>query len=161
MGEKITLTSEDGFKFGAYLAKPSGTPRGALVVIQEIFGVNDHIRGVADDYAANGYRVVAPALFDRARRNITLGYTDTDIAEGRRIRAQVSFDQALADVAAAQAAVTGEGRVGVVGYCWGGTVTWLAAARLAGFAAAASYYGGGIGQFASEHPRCATQCHFG
>jgi carboxymethylenebutenolidase len=94
------------------------------------------------------------------RPGIELGYTDADIAEGRKIRGQLSFDQALADVEAARKAL-GDRNIGIVGYCWGGTVTWLAAARIAGFAAAASYYGGGIGQFAAEHPRCPTQCHFG
>jgi len=118
--------------------------------VQEIFGVNAHIRGVADGYAADGYHVIAPALFDRVRPGIELGYTDADIAEGRKIRGEVSFDQALADVDAAKLALHDSGKVGIVGYCWGGTVTWLAASRLDGFSAAASYYGGGIGQFASE-----------
>ena len=161
MGRMIGLVAGDGHRLDAYEALPTGAGRGGIVVVQEIFGVNDHIRRVADGFAADGYHVVAPALFDRVRRDITLGYTEADIAEGRKIRAQVSFDHALADVAAAQAALRDRGRVGVVGYCWGGTVTWLAAARLDGFVAASSYYGGGIGQFASEHPRCATQCHFG
>ena len=161
MGRMISLEASDGHRLDAYEALPTGPERGAIVVVQEIFGVNDHIRGVADGYAANGYRVLAPALFDRVRRDITLGYTEADIAEGRQIRSKVSFEQALADVAAAQAAMPDRGRVGIVGYCWGGTVTWLAAARLDGFAAAASYYGGGIGQFAAEHPRCPTLCHFG
>lgn len=156
----IDLTAADGHGLQAYEALPAGTPRGGIVVVQEIFGVNAHIRGVADGYAAEGYRVIAPALFDRVRPGIELGYTDADIAEGRKIRGQLTFDQALADVAAARKAL-GDGKVGIVGYCWGGTVTWLAAARLPGFAAASSYYGGGIGQFAAEHPRCPTQCHFG
>jgi len=161
MGRTRNLTANDGHRLGAYEAMPDGAPRGALVVVQEIFGVNAHIRGVADGYAADGYHVIAPALFDRVRPGIELGYTDADIAEGRKIRGEVSFDQALADVDAAKLALGGSGKVGIVGYCWGGTVTWLAASRLDGFSAAASYYGGGIGQFASEHPRCPTQCHFG
>ena len=156
----MRLTAADGHRLQAYEAVPAGTVRGGVVVVQEIFGVNAHIRGVADDYAADGYRVIAPALFDRVRSGIELGYTDADIAEGRKIRGQLTFEQALADVDAARKALGG-GNIGIVGYCWGGTVTWLASARLQGFAAAASYYGGGIGQFASEHPRCPTQCHFG
>jgi carboxymethylenebutenolidase len=156
----MELTAADGHRLQAYEAVPGGTARGGVVVVQEIFGVNDHIRRVADEYAADGYRVIAPALFDRVQRGIELGYTDADIAEGRRIRGQLTFEQALADVNAAREALGG-GNLGIVGYCWGGTVTWLAAARLPGFAAAASYYGGGIGQFAAEHPRCPTQCHFG
>ena len=156
----MQLTAADGHRLQAYEAVPAGATRGGVVVVQEIFGVNDHIRRVADGYAADGYRVIAPALFDRVRPGIELGYTDADIAEGRKIRGQLTFEQALADVEAARKALGG-GSIGVVGYCWGGTVTWLAAARLPGFAAAASYYGGGIGQFAAEHPRCAAQCHFG
>jgi carboxymethylenebutenolidase len=156
----MELTAADGHRLQAYESVPSGAARGGVVVVQEIFGVNDHIRRVADGYAADGYRVIAPALFDRVRPGIELGYTDADIAEGRKIRGQLSFDQALADVEAARKAL-GDGNIGIVGYCWGGTVAWLAAARIAGFAAAASYYGGGIGQFAAERPRCPTQCHFG
>ena len=154
------LVAADGHRLQAYEAVPVGAARGGVVVVQEIFGVNDHIRRVADGYAADGYRVIAPALFDRVRPGIELGYTDADIAEGRKIRGQLTFEQALADVEAARKAL-GDGNIGIVGYCWGGTVTWLAAARLPGFAAAASYYSGGIGQFAVEHPRCPTQCHFG
>jgi carboxymethylenebutenolidase len=161
MGRSIELSARDGHRLAAYEAQPAGKPRGGLVVVQEIFGLNSHIRRVADGYAADGYRVVAPALFDRVRPGIELGYTDADIAEGRAIREKVSFDDALADVSAALAALRDAGNVGIVGYCWGGTITWLAAARLAGFAAASSYYGGGIGKFASEKPRCPTQCHFG
>jgi carboxymethylenebutenolidase len=156
----MVLTAADGHRLQAYESVPAGAARGGVVVVQEIFGVNDHIRRVADGYAADGYRVIAPALFDRVRPGIELGYTDADIAEGRKIRGQLSFEQALADVEAARKAL-GDGNIGIVGYCWGGTVTWLAAARIVGFAAAASYYGGGIGQFAAEHPRCPTQCHFG
>lgn len=157
----VSLTAADGHRLGGYEALPASRPRGGIVVVQEIFGVNGHIRGVADGYAADGYRVIAPALFDRVRPGIELGYTDADIAEGRDIRGQITFDQALADVHAALVALRDDGNVGVVGYCWGGTVTWLSAARLDGFAAASSYYGGGIGQFASEHPPCPVQCHFG
>ena len=161
MGQTITLEAHDGHRLQAYEARPAGRPRGALVVVQEIFGVNSHIRRVADGYAAAGYRVLAPALFDRVRPGIELGYADADIAEGRAIREKITFDNALTDVGAALDALRATGNVGVVGYCWGGTVTWLAAARLAGFAAASSYYGGGIGKFATEAPRCPTQCHFG
>ena len=161
MGQSIELSARDGHRLAAYEAQPAGKPRGGLVVVQEIFGVNSHIRRVADGYAADGYRVVATALFDRVRPGIELGYTDADIAEGRAIRERVSFDDALADVSAALAALRDAGNVGIVGYCWGGTITWLAAARIEGFAAASSYYGGGIGKFASEKPRCPMQCHFG
>ena len=161
MGRTINLTASDGHRLQAYEALAEGKARGGIVVVQEIFGVNGHIRRVADGYANDGYRVIAPALFDRVRPGIELGYSDADIAKGRAIREQVGFEQALADVAAALGALRETGNVGIVGYCWGGTVTWLAAARLDGFAAAASYYGGGIGKFAGEKPRCAVRCHFG
>ena len=161
MGQMITLEAGDGHRLGAYEARPEGPARGGLVVVQEIFGVNAHIRRVADEYARDGYRVIAPALFDRVRPGIELGYADADVAEGRKIREKIDFENALADVAAAQAALRAAGNVGIVGYCWGGTVTWLAAARLDGFTAASSYYGGGIGKFAGEKPRCAVCCHFG
>lgn len=161
MGQTIKLEARDGHRLDAYEAQPAGRARGGIVVVQEIFGVNDHIRRVADGYAADGYRVIAPALFDRVKPGVNLAYDDAGVAEGRAIREKITFDDALADVAAAQAALRDAGKLGIVGYCWGGTVTWLGAARLAGFAAAASYYGGGIGKFAAEKPRCPAQCHFG
>ena len=161
MGQMITLTAKDGHTLAAYEAKPAGKPRGAVVVIQEIFGVNGHIRRVADGYAADGYHVIAPALFDRVGKDIQLGYTEADIAKGREIRGKVTWDQALADVAAALAHVKGSGKVGIVGYCWGGTVTWLSCTKLDGFSAGSSYYGGGIGNFAGDKPKCPVICHFG
>lgn len=161
MGSTLQLTATDGHKFSAYRADPAGKPRGGLVVIQEIFGVNHHIRSVADGYAADGYACVAPALFDRVQPGIELGYNEADIARGRDIRQKVSWDNAIADMRAALGALGGVGKIGVVGYCWGGTLTWLAATRIPGFAAAQSYYGGGIGNFAEETPGCPVQMHFG
>lgn len=161
MGQVITLTAKDGHKLSAYEAKPAGKARGAIVVVQEIFGVNNHIRGVADGYAADGYHAIAPALFDRVGKDIQLGYTEADIAKGREIRGKVTWDQALADVGAALAHVKGSGKVGIVGYCWGGTVTWVSCTKLDGFSAGSSYYGGGIGNFAADKPKCPVICHFG
>jgi len=161
MADTLTLTAEDGHSFAAYIAQPEGRPKGGLVVIQEIFGVNPHIRAVADDYAAQGYLAIAPALFDRVRPGIELGYGEADIAEGRAIRGQVRNEDALLDVAAAADAVKSAGRIAAVGYCWGGTLAWLAATRLDGFSAVASYYGGGIGGFAEERPHCPVILHFG
>jgi carboxymethylenebutenolidase len=161
MGQNITLTAKDGHKLSAYEAKPSGKPRGAIVVIQEIFGVNNHIRSVADSYAADGYYAVAPALFDRVSPNIELGYTEADIAKGRDIRMKLTWEQVLPDTQAAIDVAKAHGKVGIVGYCFGGTVAWLAATRLSDLSAASSYYGGGIGGFAAEKPKCPTQCHFG
>ena len=161
MAETIKLTASDGHEFDAYLAQPAGRPKGGLVVIQEIFGVNRHMRKVADDFAEQGFLAIAPALYDRVRPGIELGYDEDDVTEGREIRAQVGNDAPLKDIAAAADAVRSAGPVGIVGYCWGGTLTWLSATRLDGFAAASSYYGGGIGGLAGEQPRCPVIFHFG
>ena len=143
MGQTIELTASDGHTLAAYRADPSGTPRAGVVVIQEIFGVNAHIREVADDYAAQGYLAIAPALFDRSRSGIELGYDENAIAEGREIAFSLDPDLPVRDMAAAVEAAAGAGRVGVVGYCWGGSLAFLAACKL-GIAAASSYYGGQI-----------------
>jgi len=161
MGTMIELTAADGHKLSAYRAEPSGKPRGGLVVIQEIFGVNSHVKQVADGYAADGYLAIAPALFDRAQKNVDLGYTPDDIAKGREIRGKVTNDMALKDAEAAIKAASGAGKVGIVGYCWGGLVTWLAAGKLAGLSAAVPYYGGGILDNADIEPKVPVMAHFG
>ena len=161
MGTKVQLTSGDGFKPGAYRADPAGIPRGAIVVVQEIFGVNSHIRSVCDGFAANGYVAIAPALFDRIRPGIEIGYTPEDIAQGRELKAASPSDHALLDVSAARDAVANSGNVGIVGYCWGGFIAWLAASRLTGFACAIPYYGGGMTDAISEQPKCPVMMHFG
>ena len=161
MADTLTLTAEDGHTFAAYIAQPEGRPKGGVVIIQEIFGVNDHIRAVADDYAAQGYLAVAPALFDRVRPGIELGYSEDDVTKGREIRARVRNEDALLDIAAAADAVKSAGRIAAVGFCWGGTLAWLTATRLEGFSAIASYYGGGIGSLAAEKPHCPVILHFG
>jgi len=155
------LTARDGVRLDAYVARPAAKPRGALVVVQEIFGVNAHIRGVCDGYAVDGYVAIAPAVFDRVERGVDLGYDATGIEAGRALRAKADTTHALADIDAARAFVAGDGRVGVVGYCWGGLLAWLAACRLDGFAAAIVYYGGGIGDVLGETPRCPALGHFG
>jgi carboxymethylenebutenolidase len=161
LGRTVQGTAADGHSFGIYRADPAGAPRGALVIVQEIFGVNSHIRAVCDDYAAQGYVTAAPALFDRVERGVELGYQPDDIAAGRAIREKASFDQALADVETAAGQVAEAGRVGVVGYCWGGTVAWAAATLSHTFAAAVSYYGGGVPDLADEQPNCPVLLHFG
>jgi carboxymethylenebutenolidase len=161
MGENLTLTSEDGFKLAAYKATPSGTPRGAIVVIQEIFGVNHHIKQVADGFAADGYVAIAPALFDRVERGYDTGYGPQDIERGRAARGKLSTDDTLKDVRAAVKEASKSGKVGVVGYCYGGTVAWWAGTRLDGVAAAVGYYGGGIAAEADAKPRTAVMLHFG
>jgi carboxymethylenebutenolidase len=161
MGTWIELTAADGAKIAAYRADPAGTPRGGLVVVQEIFGVNSHIRSVCDGYAADGYLAVAPAVFDRYEPRVDLGYTPEDIARGRDLRGRAGADAALADIAAARIIAAGAGNVGVIGYCWGGLLAWLAAARLPGFACAISYYGGGMPDAIGDAPRVPVLAHFG
>ncbi len=161
MGETIELKASDGFELSAYKAAPQGTPRGGLVVIQEIFGVNNHMRGVADGFAKDGYLCIVPAMFDRAQRGVQLGYSEKDIAAGRDIRGKIADDMALKDMAAARDALKGAGKIGIVGYCWGGYLAWIAATRLDGFAGAIYFYGGGIGNVAGEKPRCPVSMHFG
>lgn len=161
MGTMIDLTAADGHAFKAYLAESAGRPRGGLVVVPEIFGVNSHIRAVADGYAADGYLTIAPALFDRAQRGYESGYSQPEIQAGLALMRQVTWDDALKDASAAVEAVKHAGEVGVVGYCWGGAVAWIAAARVPGLAAAVPYYGGAIPALKSERPRCPTMVHFG
>jgi len=162
MGEMLTLTAADGHRLSAYRATPAGTPRGALVVIQEIFGVNAHIKKVTDGFAADGYVAIAPALFDRVERDFETGYAPADIERGRMVRGKLQIEDAVKDVAAAVTEAQKTGRkVGVVGYCFGGTVAWLAATRIPGVAAAASFYGGGVADAAGEQPRCPVIFHFG
>ncbi|MEK9721272.1 MAG: dienelactone hydrolase family protein, partial [Quisquiliibacterium sp.] len=133
----------------------------AMVVVQEIFGVNSHIRAVADGYAADGYLAVAPALFERASPGYETGYSAEEIAASRELMSKVSMDDALKDVAASIEYAKSGGKVGIVGYCWGGTVAWLSATRLAGLACAVPYYGGQMGKFIDETPRCPVTGHFG
>ncbi len=161
MGQTITLTAKDGHTLGAYRADPAGKPRGALVVVQEIFGLNNHIRRVADGFAAQGYVAVAPALFDRVERGVELGYDQKSTETGRAIRGKVALDGALADIAAAIDYAKPFGKVGVVGYCWGGGLAFIAAARLPGIAAAVGYYGGLVAAHAQEKPKVPVMLHFG
>ena len=139
MSKTIQLKSSDRHSFDAYVAEPSGKPRGAIVVIQEIFGVNSHIRSVADGYARDGYLAIAPALFDRVQRQYESGYTQPEIQAGIAMKGKVSNEQALADAQASIDHVKHADKVGIVGYCWGGTIAWLAAARASGLSAAVSY----------------------
>ena len=136
-------------------------PRGGLIVMQEIFGVNSHIRAVCDAFAADGYVAIAPALFDRYESNVDIGYSAEDVARGRALKARASTDAALRDIAAARDAVASAGRVGIVGYCWGGFIAWMSAARVSGLACAISYYGGGMPAALAEQPRCPVCAHFG
>ena len=162
MGHDITLTASDGHELSAYVCEPEGPARGGVIVIQEIFGVNAHIRDVTERYAALGYKAIAPALYDRFERGFEVGYTPDDIAAGRVFKASANenIDGVLADVDAARQAVADAGKVGITGFCWGGFVVWMAACRL-DVQAAAGYYGGGIVDYNAEQPRCPTILHFG
>ena len=159
MVQMIELTAADGFKLSAYTAGDAAATKG-LVVAQEIFGVNHHIRDMADRFAAQGYAVCAPALFDRARPGVELGYTQDDIGKGRELRMQLDDAKVMADVAAAAAHLAGR-KLGIVGYCFGGTVAWWGATRSRAFAAASCWYGGGIPGTREERGNCPVQMHFG
>ncbi len=161
MGKMIELTASDGQRLAAYRADPAGQPRGGIVVIQEIFGVNSHIKSVADGFAADGYLAIAPAMFDRAQKNVDLGYSPQDIEKGRDIRAKITTDMAMKDSEAAVKAAAAGGKVGIVGYCWGGFVAWMASAKVPGLACAVPYYGGGILDNADLQPKVPLMGHFG
>lgn len=159
MADTITLKAADGHSLSAYRAGSPGAAS-ALVVVQEIFGVNGHIRRVCDRFAEAGYFVVAPALFDRAERGVELGYTQDDIASGREIRGKLTDEGVMADITAAAEAL-GAKRRGIVGYCFGGTVAWWGATRTNLFGAAVGWYGGQIAATRTAKPHCPVQLHFG
>lgn len=166
MGQFIDLTAKDGFTFPAYVAEPADKPRGAVVVVQEIFGVNSHIRSVADGYAAEGYLAVAPATFHRVKQGVELGYTEDDMKAGFGLKTAVEALPApgvLQDLQAAVDYAARAGKVGIVGYCWGGLLTWRAAAEVSGLAAAAPYYGGGMTtpEESARKPKVPVLAHFG
>ncbi|GAB3480736.1 dienelactone hydrolase family protein [Polaromonas eurypsychrophila] len=168
MANFIDLKSTDGLVFPAYVAEPAGKPKGAVVVLQEIFGVNSHIRSVADGYAAAGYLAVAPATFHRVQPDVEMGYTEPDMNAGFALKGAVEALPApglLQDIQAAinHAAQTSGGKVGIVGFCWGGLLTWRAACTLSGLSAAVPYYGGGMtaGDEPARQPACPVMAHFG
>jgi carboxymethylenebutenolidase len=163
MGTTIQITALDGNIFNAYRADPQGSPKGAVVVVQEIFGVNGHIRSVVDGYAERGYVAIAPALFDRVQAGVELGYDESGIDIGRKIAFEdVTMDQVMADIEAACDAVSTAGKIGIVGYCWGGSICYVAAARLSDkISAASGYYGGQIMPHIEEEPKAPLMLHFG
>ncbi|MGA7809325.1 dienelactone hydrolase family protein [Bradyrhizobium sp.] len=161
MGQDIELTASDDFRLGAYRAEPTGASKGAIVVIQEIFGVNHHIRNVCDRLAAEGYVAIAPAIFDRSQRNFQCGYSPDEIAEARKFIANPDWAAMLRDTEAAIDAVKSEGPVGIIGFCLGGSIAYAAATKLPGLTAAVGYYGGAIVRFADDKPKMPTQLHFG
>ena len=168
MGQFTNLTAADGFSVPAYVAQPAGKPRGAVVVLQEIFGVNPHIRAVADRFAEQGYLAVAPATFERVKPGVELGYLDADMGAGSELKTAVDAlpgAGVLQDIQAAidHAAQASGGKVGIVGFCWGGLLTWRAACLLKGLSAAVPYYGGGITSEdeIERQPQCPVMAHFG
>ena len=165
MGQFVTLSAADGVSFPAYVARPEGTPQGGLVVLQEIFGVNSHIRSVADGYAAEGYLVVAPSTFHRVQAGVDLGYSEADMGNGMALKAAVEALPApgvLADIQAAVDHAAQGGKVGILGYCWGGLLTWRSACTLNGLAAAVPFYGGGMttDAEAARTPKVPVMAHF-
>ena len=161
MGKQIQLTASDGHKFDAYVAEPSGKPKGALIVVMEIFGVNSHIKRVTDEYAGDGYLCIAPAFFDRVERGLDVGYSPPEIERARGLMQQMKFEDALKDVEAAKQHVAGAGKTGIVGWCWGGALSFKAACNVSGLAAAVCYYGGGIPGMQNEKPKCPVMFHWG
>jgi carboxymethylenebutenolidase len=166
MSHILELTAADGFSFPAYVAEPAENPKGGLVLLQEIFGVNSHIRAVADAFAAEGYRVVAPATFHRVKSGVELGYTEADMGEGFGYKTAVDGLPApgvMQDIQAAIDEAANGGPVAIVGYCWGGLLTWRAACTLSGLSAAVPYYGGGMtaGDDATGKPKVPVLAHFG
>ncbi|MGQ0511835.1 MAG: dienelactone hydrolase family protein [Betaproteobacteria bacterium] len=161
MGKFIELTASDGHKFSAYVAEPAAKARGGVVIAPEIFGINAHIQAVADGYAADGFHAVAPALFDRAQRKYDTGYSQPEIEAGVAIMQKLDSAKTLLDIDAAVAEARKGGKAGIVGYCYGGTVAWLAAARTAGLACAVPYYGGGMFNLIKEQPKVPVMCNFG
>jgi carboxymethylenebutenolidase len=166
MSHVTELTAADGFTFPAYVAQPTVNPKGGIVLLQEIFGVNSHIRAVADGYAADGYLVVAPATFHRVKAGVELGYTEADMNEGFGYKTAVEALPApgvMQDIQAAIEEAAQGGKVGIVGYCWGGLLTWRSACTLSGLSAAVPYYGGGMtaGDDAKRQPKVPVLAHFG
>ena len=160
MGEFTTLMARDGHEFNAWLAAPGGATRGAVVIAQEIFGVNRHIRSVAEGFAAEGYVTIAPCLFDRIRRGIELGYSEAEVQQGRGYRLQIPKEKTLLDLTACINVIKHAGRVSIVGYCWGGTLAYIAACELPVYCAV-SYYGGQIKDHLTRSPRRPVMYHFG
>ncbi|GAB6052777.1 dienelactone hydrolase family protein [Magnetospira thiophila] len=162
MGQILKLTAADNHSCAAYLARPDDDPKGALVVVQEIFGVNGHIRDVCDRLAVQGWTAIAPAVQDRVRPGVELDYDPEGVATGREIVEQLGWDGPMRDIAAAAEFVAPNGRVGVTGFCWGGSVTFLAACRVPAVGAAVGWYGRHLPQFVgTDHPQCPVMMHFG
>jgi carboxymethylenebutenolidase len=156
----IRLSTRDGHALGAYLARPTAQPRGGLVIAQEMYGVNSYLRSVCDFYATQGYVAIAPALYDRRERNLTYTYTKADHDRAQRTYTAWNLEHAIADLDAARDAIADAGRIGIIGFCWGGSLAWLSACR-SDYAGAVSYYGSMIPDLANERARCPVIAHIG
>ena len=161
MGKHIDLTASDGHKFQAYVAEPSGKPKGALIIVMEIFGVNSHIRRVTDEYAGDGYLAIAPQFFDRVQKGLDVGYAGQDMELARSLMQKMNLNDPLKDVEAAKQNVSSAGKVGIIGYCWGGSLAFKSAANVNGLACAVAYYGGSIPNIVDEKPKCPVMFHWG
>jgi carboxymethylenebutenolidase len=161
MGRRLDIEASDGHVLSAWRSDPPRNPQGAVVVLQEFFGVTAYIRDVCDRFARLGYVGIAPALFDRVERDVALDYSHEGMKQGDSLRARVTVEQSLIDVQAAVDYGTAFGKVAVVGFCWGGSLAFLAATRLKRVAAAVGYYGGWIAKYADEKPKVPTMLHFG
>ena len=159
-GREIAITAADGHKLSAWIAVPSITPRAGLVIAQEMYGVNGYLKGVCAWYAGHGYLAIAPALYDRVEPGLTFEYSDADNARAKALYRDYDWSKALADLEAARDAVAHVGKVGLLGFCFGGSLAWMAACR-SRFDAAVSYYGGEINRFLDEDARCPVECHVG
>jgi len=166
MGEFVKLTAADGVELSAYVARPAGKAKGAVIVVQEIFGINSHIRSIADKYAAEGYTAIAPALFDRMEPGIELSYSGEDMKKAFELYPKLDPAKSLLDIAAAYAEIAKEHKgIAVIGFCYGGLMSWLSATRGETLkmqpSCCVGYYAGGIGRFAAEEPSCPVMLHFG
>jgi carboxymethylenebutenolidase len=161
MADRIRIRAADGFELDAWRAAPAAAPRGGVVVLQEIFGANAHIRAVTERFAADGWLAIAPSLFDRGERGVELGYDQAGIARGRELAYRLPLEERLPDIAAAAAAVAGAGKVGLVGFCWGGSLAALSAQRLPGIACAIAYYGSQAPKLLTQAPATPLLLHFG
>jgi carboxymethylenebutenolidase len=160
VSQTIQITASDGHVLSAYVAQPKGAVIGALVMLQEFFGVNAHIRAMAEQYAQDGFHTIAPAIFDRVERDVELGYDPAGMQKGRELRAALKLDETMLDVQAAIDAAAPFGAVAALGYCWGGSLAYLAAARLRGLVCAVGYYGAQIAGHADETPKVPVLLHF-
>ena len=160
MNEILEISAKDNHQFSAYISQPLEKPKAGIVIIQEIFGVNAHIKEVTDLYASKGYLCIAPSLFDRIEKNVTLNYDETGVIKGRNLK-ELCDKNALKDIEASITVVSTAGKVGVIGYCWGGSLSWRIGCQASNLSASVCYYGGDIPKLKNLKPNCNVLTHFG